>query len=68
MFYMQLVVASTWFLAEKRRLHATRKSVMINKRLNKKRRNVSDPSDIISLDGSTTPHDWWFEVFKDIVF
>ena len=34
-----------------------RRSVMTKKRDNKtKKRNVLDPSDTISLDGSTTPH------------
>ena len=46
-----------WILAEERRLHATRRSVMTNRRQNKKKnRNVSDLFDTISLDGSTTQH------------
>ena len=48
---------SVWLLADKRRLRAMRKSVMTNRRHNKKRkRNASDPSVSISLDGSTAPH------------
>ena len=46
-----------WILAEKRRLHTTRRLVMTTRRQNKKKnRNVSDPSDTISLDGRTAPH------------
>ena len=46
-----------WILAEKRRIHATRRSVMTKKRDNKtKKRNVPDSSDTISIDGSTAPH------------
>ena len=46
-----------WILAEKRRLHATRRPVMTNRRQNiEKNRNVSDSSDTISLDGKTILH------------
>ena len=43
-------------LAEKRRLYVMRRSVMTNRRHNKKRkRNVSEPSDSICVDRSTAP-------------
>ena len=45
-----------WILAEKR-THAMRRSVMMKKRDNKtKKKNVPDPSDTISIDGSAAPH------------
>ena len=48
-----------WNLAEKRRLHATRKSVMTQKRRQKKskktKKSQSDLSDNGSFDGSTAP-------------
>ena len=47
-----------WKLAEKRRLLFTRRSVMTQRRKDKKnkKRILSDPSDTTSLDGSTAPH------------
>ena len=48
---------NVWILAEKRRTHATRRSIMTKKRDSKtKKRNVPDLSDTISIDGSTAPH------------
>ena len=46
-----------WNLAERRRLHATRKSVMTQKRKQKKsKKSQSDMSDNGTVDGSTAPH------------
>ena len=46
-----------WNLAERRRLHATRKSVMTQKRKQKKsKKSQSDMSDNGTVDGSTVPH------------
>ena len=49
-----------WNLAERRRLHATRKSVMTQKRKQmkskKSKKSQSDMSDNGTVDGSTAPH------------
>ena len=49
-----------WNLAERRRLHATRKSAMTQKRKQKKskksKKSQSDMSDNGTVDGSTAPH------------
>ena len=49
-----------WNLAERRRLHATRKLVMTQKRKQKKskksKKSQSDMSDNGTVDGSTAPH------------
>ena len=46
-----------WNLLERRRLHATRKSVMTQKRKQKKsKKSQSDMSDNGTVDGSTAPH------------
>ena len=49
-----------WNLAERRRLHATRESVMTQKRKQKKskksKKSQSDMSDNGTVDGSTAPH------------
>ena len=64
-----------WKLAEKRRLYSTIRSVMTQRRKNKKNKKMilSDLSDTTSVDGSTAPHGcqgqdpsgwqpfgWWF--------
>ena len=46
-----------WILANKRRTYAKRRYAMTKKRDNKtKKKNVPDPSDTISIDGSTAQH------------
>ena len=52
-----------WNLAERRRLHATRKSVMTQKRKQKKsKKSQSDMSDNGTVDGSTAPHSFTAQV------